>query len=127
MSAASLKRPNILVIDPDEEFCKNVRLYLEENYNVNARQGLEYLDYTILFNSIDLILIEADYADSNLVQLLERLKTNHPDLKIIIMYTYFPADKIVEKALAKDADDMIAKPFDVYQLKSKVDTLLKAS
>jgi len=117
-------RNNILVIDPDEDFCRDVRLYLEENYTVNTRQGIEYLDYTIIFKKIDLLIIEADYADTKLISLLKDLKLNHAKIKIILMYTYFASDKIIEQAVANDADDMITKPFDVALLKNKVDRLL---
>ncbi len=123
-SNSSIQRNNILVIDPDKEFCKDVRLFLEENYNVFTRQGMEYIDYSILLNKINLIILEADNADYNLVHLIDKLRENHSNIKIIIMYTYFTADKTTERALARDADDMIAKPFDVCLLKNKVDRLL---
>lgn len=123
-SLASPQRNNILVIDPDKEFCRVVRLFLEENYNVFTRQGMEYIDYSIILNKINLIILEADNADYNLVHFINKLRANHSNIKIIIMYTYFSADKPTERALARDVDDMIAKPFDVCLLKSKVDRLL---
>ena len=117
-------KKNILVIDADEEFSRDVRLYLEENYHVTTRQGLEFLDYTIILKKTDLLILEADYADRTLLKLIEQLKQNHPTIKILIMYTYFHSDTLVEKALVNDADDVIAKPFDVVMLKNKVDQLL---
>ena len=119
-------KKNILVIDPDEEFTRDVRLFLEETYIVNTRQGIEYLDYTIVLQKIDLLIIDAEFADKKFLDLLTQLKMNHPRLKIMIMYTYFSSDQDIEIALAKDADDLIAKPFDVAFLKSKVDKLLEA-
>lgn len=124
ISEQSIVKKNVLVIDPDQDFCQNMRLYLEDNYNVLIRQTLDYLDYAILLNKVDLLIVEADFADENLVVLLEKLKRDHPSIKILIMYIYFPTDKMIEKAIASDADDLIAKPFDVAQLKSKVDQLL---
>jgi DNA-binding response OmpR family regulator len=119
-----LSKKNILVIDPDEDFCTNVRLFLEENYRVTARQELDYIDYSILMNGIDLLLIEAEYAGTDVLALVKNLKKNHKNLKIIIMYTYFSSDKVTEKSLAAYTDDMINKPFDVDVLKEKIDTLL---
>jgi len=117
----------ILVVDPDKEFCSNVRLFLEENYQVKTHQGLEYIDYTITLHKINLLVVDADYADKKLVELLSNIKLNHSKIKIIIMYTYFPSDKIIERALARNADDMIEKPFDVSLLKTKADRLLNYS
>jgi len=124
MKRQFISKKNILVIDPDKEFCKSVRLYLEENYNVYSRQGLEYIDYTILLKQINLLLIDADYANQNLLSLLADSRQKHPDLKIVIMYTYFSSNKKEEFNIAETADDMIAKPFDVQLLKEKVDLLL---
>ncbi len=125
MNANENRKKRILVVDPDEDFCRNVRLYLEESYDVSARQGLEYIDYAILLNRVDLLLIEADFANNELVRSLQRIQKEHAHLKIVIMYTYFPSDKKIEQGLAKVADAMIAKPFDVFQLKTKIDGLLK--
>lgn len=119
-----ISKKNILVIDADEEFSRDVRLYLEENYHVTTRQDLEFLDYTIILKKTDLLILEADYADRNLLKMIEQIKQNHPTIKILIMYTYFRSDTLVEKALVRDADDVIAKPFDVVMLKNKVDQLL---
>ncbi len=123
--ACATSKKNILVIDPDEDFCRNVRLYLEDNYNVRTRQGMEYIDYSIILYKIDLLLIEADFATKDSIKIISKLKQTHPKLKILVMYVYFPPDRSIEKALARDADDMIAKPFDVDLLKAKVDTLLR--
>ena len=117
-------RKNILVIDPDEEFCRSVRLYLEESYNVSTRQGLDSIDYSIILNKIDLLIIEADLADEELVHTLNQIRHNHPHVMIILMYIYLPSNKNAEHALIRETDDMIAKPFDVDLLRQKVNALL---
>ena len=124
MSVKSNSKRNIFVVDPDKDFCESVRLYLEDSYNVNSRQGLEYVDYTILLKKIDLLLIDADYVSQNLIGVLSDVRKKHNNLKIIIMYTYFASNKKDEVLLAKAADDMIAKPFDVQILKEKLESLL---
>jgi DNA-binding NtrC family response regulator len=117
------KQKNILVVDRDKDFCKNVRLYLEQEYNIVTRQRLKYIDYSIILNKINLFIIDVDFNRKNLLEFIENLKLSHPRIKIIIMYTYFQFDKKTEKDLYQFVDDMIAKPFDVQMLKSKVDKL----
>jgi len=124
MSSLSSKKKSILVIDPDEEFCRSMRLYLEEDYLVTSRQSLDYIDYAIILNKIDLLIIEADLANEELIALISQIRKNHPAIKIIVMYIYLPSNKSIGKALVQDADDMIAKPFDVDILRMKVDALL---
>jgi len=121
------KRKNILVIDPDKEFGRNVRLYLEEEYGVFTRQGLMHIDYTIILRQIQLIICEAEFLNNELLVLIKRLREKHPPLKLIVMYTYLPDDENIKKMLLTAADDLIAKPFDVKSLKNKVDALLGIS
>lgn len=118
------KTIKILVIDPDEDFSNDVRLFLEDNYHVDTRQTIDHLDYTIILNKVDLIILAVDYPDNNLTSLLDQIRKNHNKIKIIIMYTYFPLDHNLEKSLVNHADDMITKPFDVALLKNKVDVLM---
>ena len=125
MGASVNANANILVIDPDREFCKSVRLYLEESYNVFSRQGLDNIDYAILLKRIDLLLIDADYITENLSEVLSSIHSKHPNLKIIIIYTYFSSNKKEELTIAEEADDLLAKPFDVKVLKEKVDHLIR--
>ncbi len=126
--AATYQKPeNILVIDSDRDFCKNVRLYLEQDYNVVTRQNLKYIDYTILLNKIDLLIIDEGFDKSNLLNFIQGVKQKHRRLKIIVMYTYFQSDQKTEKELFRFVDDMIAKPFDVKLLKNKVRRLFAAA
>lgn len=124
MSASLNTKKNILVIDRDKEFYKNVRLYLEESYNLIRRQGLEYVDYTILLKRIDLLLIDADYFQENLSTFMNTIRQRHPDLKIIVMYTFFAGDKKEELEIADEADALIPKPFDVRILEERINSLL---
>jgi DNA-binding response OmpR family regulator len=125
MANASIykKTKNILVIDSDRDFCKNVRLYLEQDYNVVTRQRLKYIDYTIILNKIDLLIIDEGFNKLNLLDFIQEIKQKHTHLKIIVMYTYFQSDKKTEKELFQFVDDMIAKPFDVKLLRNKVNQL----
>lgn len=117
-------KKRILVVDPDEDFCKSVRLYLEESYQVTSRQGLEYIDYTLLLKQTDILVIDADQADRNFSSRLAGIRANHPEIKIVVMYTYFSTNKQDEILLARTADDLIAKPFDVSTLRDKLENLL---
>jgi len=117
------KKLNILVIDPDEDFARDVKLFLEDAYSVEIRSTLDQLDYTIILNQIDVIIIAIDSIDELYFQLIEQIRTNHVKIKIIVMYTYIATDKEIEHKLVKCTDDMITKPFDVILLKDKVDSL----
>ncbi len=120
-----LFRNNILVVDPDHEFCKNVGMYLEESFNVYIRDCVEDLDYTILLNQIQLIIVNVDNAEDAFLDALFNLKQNHNEVKFILMYTFIPERPEIKQKLKKLADALIAKPFDVELLKIKIECLLK--
>ncbi len=122
--SVSEQKKNLLVIDPDPEFCRSVRLFLEECFRVYTRQGLTYIDYAIILNRIDLILVEADFGSDRLIPLINSLRLNHPAVKVVVMYTFFPIDRNDEQSLASLADGLISKPFDVSELKTKLEKLL---
>lgn len=124
MKSSFTSNKNILVVDPDKDFCKNIRLFLEENYAVSCCHELEYLDYTILLKRINLLIIDADFGSQKLADVLSQIHQKHPALKSVVMYTYFSSDKNEERVVSEEADDMIAKPFDVKKLKEKLDLLL---
>lgn len=127
MSRIKSKTIKILVIDPDEDFARDVQMFLEDTYCVTTRQIIDLLDYTIILNNIDVIILSVDSVDKAFITLLEKIRRNHSNIKIIIMYTYLSSDRAVEKKLIEFTDDIITKPFDVTILKNKVDSVLIAN
>ena len=117
----------ILVVDSDKEFCQNVRLFLEEDYDVYIRQSCNDLNRFIILKRIDLIICEAEFFNKETLVTFENLRNRHPGLKLILMYTYLSDDAEIKEAFTKDVDDLIAKPFRVDVLKKKVELLLRQS
>lgn len=121
------KKIRILVVDPDEDFARDIQLFLEETHSVDTRQEVDQRDYTIILDNIDVIILAVDALCQNVIALLEKIRGNHKKIKIIIMYTYFSSARDIEKILVNYADEMITKPFDVTLLREKVDLLLKSA
>ncbi len=118
------KKKNILIIDPDRGFCEDLRLFLQDHYNVDIRQSLKNIEPTIILRRIDLLVIDAEYAEQELIKLFETIRTKYSHLKIIIMYTVFPTDKITERLLVRDSDAILNKPFRAEILREKMEALL---
>ncbi|MCD6375123.1 MAG: hypothetical protein J7L94_06315 [Caldisericaceae bacterium] len=118
-------KKNVLVLDPDREFCKNVGMFLEDRFNVYIREDVESLDYTILLNQIQLMLVNVDNADAAFLEELSHIKKNHPEVKILFMYTIMPEKADIRLKIKKLADASIAKPFDVELLRIKMECLLR--
>lgn len=113
---------DILVVD-DEGIIRDLCSKALKGYNVvEAADGEEALR---LFESsrFDVILTDVMMPKMDGIELLKRLKEQEPTLVVIIM-TGFADKDIILKALKADADDFIAKPLNLLQLRTAVEKAL---
>lgn len=116
------KMKDILVVD-DESIIRDLCSKALKGYNVvEAADGEEALR---LFDShrFDVILTDVMMPKMDGIELLKRLKDQEPTLVVIIM-TGFADKDIILKALKADADDFIAKPLNLLQLRTAVEKAL---
>ncbi|WP_298432603.1 hybrid sensor histidine kinase/response regulator [Geobacter sp.] len=110
---------SILVVD-DEAVIRDLCAKALKGYRVlQAGDGEEALR---LFEKggIDVILTDVMMPKLNGIELLRRLKELEPTLVVIVM-TGYAEKEIILNALKADADDFIAKPLNLLQLKTAVD------
>lgn len=113
---------DILVVD-DEGIIRDLCSKALKGYNVvEAADGEEALR---LFESshFDVILTDVMMPKMDGIELLKRLKELEPTLVVIIM-TGFADKEIILNALKADADDFIAKPLNLLQLRTAVEKAL---
>ncbi|MEJ2542918.1 MAG: response regulator [Calditrichaceae bacterium] len=118
------RKINVLVIDPDEEFAHDVKMFLEDTYCVNIKPTIDKLDYSNTLDHVNVIIIAIEFLSKDFINLIEQLRKKHENIKIISMYTYITSDKELEHKLIEYSDDIITKPFDVTLLKNKLDSFL---
>jgi len=112
----------ILVVD-DEAIIRDLCMRALKGYTVlQAGNGEEALQ---LFErgGVDVILSDVMMPKMNGIELLRRVKELDPTLVVIIM-TGFAEKDVILNALKADADDFIAKPLNLLQLKTAVDKAL---
>ncbi len=117
-------KKQVLILEQDKDLADSIRIYLEENYIVHICAEPQKLLERIAYHPIDVLLTGIDFPLANLRNLLHQIKMTRPEIKIIVMYMFFDADRGTENLILNDADDYIAKPFDVGILKNKLDKLL---
>jgi len=132
-----VKHLNILIIDDDEDMCKELRDILSVNkYNVdiasNGGQGLDLLNR----KKYNLMLLDLKMVGINGYDVLENVKTQFPDLKVIVVTgCVLNGDKVTEEIkpmvynpqkteILKMADFVIHKPYDVEFLLAKIKEIL---
>jgi signal transduction histidine kinase len=116
------KGKTILVVD-DEAIIRDLCTRALKGYRVlGASNGEEALK-VFGQGGIDVILTDVMMPKMNGIELLKRLKEQEPTLVVIVM-TGFAEKDVILNALKADADDFIAKPLNLLQLKTAVDKAL---
>jgi len=117
----------IVVVDDDPNLGLIVSV-LFKNFNyeiISLFTGAELLDY-VHGNKPDLILLDLKLPDSNGFELCKKLRDNPyiSDVPIIIVSGVAEVDSRVD-LIETGADDYISKPFDVRELRARVNRIMK--
>jgi DNA-binding NtrC family response regulator len=105
-------KPRILVVDDDEIFLRPLQRTLEvAGYEVvPVASGEEAIDL-LKEEDVDLVLTDKRLPGMDGVELVRRVKADHPDLAIVVMTAYGTIESAVE-AMRIGAADYLIKPFE---------------
>ncbi len=110
----------IMLVDDSELFYNFIKEVLkrEEIEIVWARSGKEALEK---YRSVrpDLVMVDIILSDMNGVDLIEKLKKEHRDAKIVVI-SGLDKDYVIEDALNAGALDYIVKNLPVLEFRKKV-------
>ena len=103
----------ILIVDDEEMICNILaRRLTREGYScVTASNGKEALNH-FFKNNFSLIISDIKMPEMNGIELLKRVKSIHPKMKVIVITAYPEIDMAVE-AMRLGAHDFIIKPADL--------------
>ncbi len=109
-------RGKLLVVDDEASIREFLEIMLKrEGYDVrtvdNARSGLEELKT----RSFDVVLTDINMPDFDGLELLSEIKSQNPDMIVVIMTAYGSAESAV-RAMKNGASDYISKPFQIEEL-----------
>jgi len=110
------KKFKILVVDDNEEFCRNVVDILElRGYQAaSAYDGLKALEL-VKQNSFDLVLMDVKMPVMDGVEVFKKIKEIVPDISVI-MITAFAVEELIREALREGAFGYLKKPLDFDRL-----------
>ncbi|HOG17458.1 MAG: Nitrogen assimilation regulatory protein [Syntrophaceae bacterium PtaU1.Bin231] len=106
----------ILIIDDDSSICETLEMYLtEEGYEVqSALTGTEGLN-RFVETSPDVVILDIRLPDVNGFTILEDLREENEDVKVIMITAYHDMDSTI-RAMKMGAFDYIHKPINVDEL-----------
>ena len=110
------KRSRILVVDDNEEFCRNMTDILElKDYEVvTAYDGFKALEL-VKQNGFDLVLMDVKMPVMDGVETFKKVKKIAPDTPVI-MVTAFVVEDLIREALREGAFGSLKKPLDFDEI-----------
>ena len=122
------KKYTVLFIDDEADYCPLIKIHLSfiGNFEVIcARSGKEGLKLARHIKP-DIILLDILMPELNGFEVLERLKKDDKTVSIpVIMLSGLDDDNAKERASQLYDEMYITKPIDIYQLKDKIEEVLK--
>jgi len=122
-----MKTSKILIIDDMSTHLLLLQTILEEEgYEVlavdNGKEAIEKIEGD---PEINLILLDIMMPEIDGYEILQKVKTENTNITIPVIIVSAKTDSAsIKKALEKGADDYIAKPLNVYDIKNKVKSAL---
>ncbi|MGA1874540.1 MAG: response regulator [bacterium] len=112
--------PYVLVVDDNHEFCNALKAILcDDGHQVlTASNGEEAFCLTKKYN-VHLIISDLRMPILNGIALLELIKDNNPDIKVIIMTAYEEVASYI-KVMSLGAFEYMKKPLDMDKLRRLV-------
>jgi DNA-binding NtrC family response regulator len=106
----------LLLVDDDEVFLRPLHRTLElKGYEVLPVQSAEEALDTLKTEDVDLVLTDRRLPGMDGVELVRQIKTEHPDLAVVVMTAYGTIESAVE-AMRLGAEDYLVKPFEAAEL-----------
>ncbi|MGH7417064.1 MAG: sigma-54-dependent transcriptional regulator, partial [Candidatus Rokuibacteriota bacterium] len=102
----------ILIVDDDEIFLRPLRRTLEAaGFDVLAAASGEDAIDLLKRDDVDLVVSDRRLPGIDGVELVRRIKADHPDLAVVVMTAYGTIESAVE-AMRLGALDYLVKPFE---------------
>lgn len=113
----------ILVLDDETDACDLIERILSSAHQVTTfteeKEAIEFAGR----EPVDLALLDIKLKAMSGVDVLERLKQDHPDMKAI-MLTGYPTVETARRSLTLGAHEYLVKPIDIDELEQKVKKVL---
>ncbi|MDA8215879.1 MAG: endopeptidase La [Nitrospiraceae bacterium] len=119
------RKPQILVVDDEEIARKNLtHILTKENYAVAIASDGEEASKELEASEFDVVITDLKMPGMDGMEILEKIRTRHPDTKVIMITGYATVPSAVE-AMQKGAFHYISKPFKLDEVRSTVRNALE--
>lgn len=119
-------KQTIGIVDDRESIRELLKEFLEQEdfAVVTAEDGLQAIEL-VKNNDLQLLFMDLRMPNLNGVEALAEIKKVKPEQKVIMM-TAYGEENILDQAMSLGAYDYIAKPFDLFELATKLQNILSS-
>lgn len=115
----------LLIIEDDKGLNQGLSKALKaDNRQIISCQDLKTARDQLLCGEVSLVLLDINLPDGSGLDLLQEIKTNMPNIPVILL-TANDTDMDIVNGLELGADDYITKPFSLSVLRARVNTQLR--
>ncbi len=100
-----------------------MRITLEDKYHVSTADSASDAFNHLANHQVDLVLLDIKMPEMNGLEALKVIRKRHPETSVV-MLTAYPTEDNVRRSIKSGANGVIAKPFEVDELRNYVDKAL---
>ena len=116
--------PLILIVDDERGVRESLRMVFSKDFRVLEADSVETAIGNVQNEKPAVVLLDIVMPKTDGLELLKQIKTIHPGCEVI-MLTALNLQSAAAKAMEFGAFDFIGKPFDVAELRRKVNQALE--
>src|SRR5262249_5131219 len=120
MAQAGEKKPRLLLVDDDQSLLEMMQEHFQrrEYKSDSCTRALEALERASA-TPYDVVLLDVNLPDGNGLEVLSKLKEQHPDLEVIMLTAHASVENAIQ-AMKSGAYDYLTKPFRFNELEVHV-------
>ncbi|MET0501762.1 MAG: response regulator [Candidatus Binatia bacterium] len=119
-----MNSPLLLVVDDEMGVRESLKMVFCKDYRLLEAASVEAAIRKVQEGKPEVVLLDVLMPKTDGIEILRQIKTIHPGCEVI-MLTGMNSHQLAAKAMDFGAFDFIAKPFDVVELRKKVNKALE--
>jgi DNA-binding NtrC family response regulator len=117
---------SLLVVDDEIGVRESLKMVFNKDYRLLEADSVDMAIAHVKQEKPEVVLLDVIMPKTDGIEILRQIKTINPDCEVI-MLTGLNSLQLATKAMAFGAFDFVGKPFDVTELRQKVNRALEKS
>jgi DNA-binding response OmpR family regulator len=110
-------KQHLLVVDDEQQICELLDLYLtKQGYEVSTCPTSTEALRAIGSGRVDLVVLDIGLAHEDGLQVLEHIKSRHPEVKVVMLTGMGFVEDLLQEAQQKGADGYVSKVLPLDEL-----------